>query len=113
MALQGFHDYLLAGRAVPDQIFTTAYFSKAAWNDTHWANARFDALLLAARTELDQAKRAQIYAEMQALMRDDGGPVIPLFNNFLDGASAKVRGNLGAPNMELAGCRIAERCWLA
>ncbi len=102
-----------AGRAVPDQIFTTAYFSKAAWNDTHWANARFDALLLAARTELDQAKRAQIYAEMQALMRDDGGPVIPLFNNFLDGASAKVRGNLGAPNMELAGCRIAERCWLA
>lgn len=101
-----------AGRAVPDQIFTTAYFSQAAWNDTHWKNEKFDAMLLAARTELDQTKRAAIYADMQATMREDSGALIPLFNNFLDGTSAKVQGKLDAPNMELAGCRIAERCWL-
>ncbi|MCW2241181.1 ABC transporter substrate-binding protein [Azospirillum canadense] len=101
------------GRAVPDQIFTTAYYSKAAWNDTHWRNDSFDALLLAARTELDSAKRTQMYAEMQAIMQDDSGAIVPMFNNFLDGMRDAVKGDLTASNMELAGCRIAERCWLA
>lgn len=102
-----------AGRATADQMFTTAYYSKAPWNDTHWTNARFDELLLAARTEFDEAKRTQMYAEMQTLVNEDGGAMIPLFNSYLDGAQDSVKGPLKAPNMELAGCRIAERAWLS
>ena len=101
-----------SGRPTADQMFTTAYYSKAPWNDTHWANARFDELLVAARTEFDQDKRAGMYGEMQQLLNDDGGAMISLFNSYLDGAKDTVKGDLWAPNMELSGCRIAERAWL-
>jgi len=101
------------GRAVPDQIFTTAYYSKAPWNDTHWSNGKFDELMLGARVELDQDKRAAMYGEAQSILRDDGGALIPLFFDALDGARDTVSGDLTAPNMELAGGRIAERCWLS
>ncbi len=46
------------GRPVEDQMFTTAYATGAAWNDTFWSNDRFDELLVAARAELDDATSA-------------------------------------------------------
>ena len=45
------------GRPVQDQMYSTAYLSTADWNDTKFKNAHFDELLIAARGELDQAKR--------------------------------------------------------
>jgi peptide/nickel transport system substrate-binding protein len=41
-------------------MFTTAYQTRAAWNDSFWSNAKFDKLLVEARSELDPAKRATI-----------------------------------------------------
>ena len=46
------------GRPTCDWMFTTAYAADAAWNDTFWKNARFNELLIAARAETDDAKRA-------------------------------------------------------
>ena len=42
-----------------------------AWNELHWKNPRFNELLLAARSESDETKRAAMYAEMQQLVHDD------------------------------------------
>ena len=53
--------------AVEETMFATVCQSGASWNDTFWSNARFDELLLAARAELDENKRREIYYEMQAL----------------------------------------------
>ena len=36
-------------------------------------------LLVESRGELDHAKRAAMYRDMQLLVRDDGGNVIPAF----------------------------------
>ena len=66
-----------SGRPTCDWMFTTAYAADAAWNDTIWKNPRFNELLLAARSETDDAKRAAMYAEMQQLVHDDGGLISP------------------------------------
>ncbi|MEZ5800876.1 MAG: peptide ABC transporter substrate-binding protein, partial [Nitratireductor sp.] len=52
----------------------------------------FDQLLVAARGELDQAKRKQMYADMGAIERDEGGLICPMFNDFLDASSGRITG---------------------
>ena len=71
------------GRPTEDQMFTTAYAAGAAWNDTFWDNTRFNELLVVARAELDSAKRREMYYEMQAILNQDGGAIIPMFANFV------------------------------
>ncbi|MBW1699139.1 MAG: ABC transporter substrate-binding protein [Deltaproteobacteria bacterium] len=99
------------GRPTEDMMFSTAYAADAAWNDTFWKNPRFNELLVAARAELDEKKRRQMYVEMQALVRDDGGVVVPMFAADLSAATDKIgHGKLGV-NWELDGFRCAERWW--
>ncbi len=78
------------GRPVEDAMFSTAYAAGAAWNDTFWDNARFNELLLAARAELDEAKRREMYYEMQVILNEDGGAIIPMFANFVFATSADI-----------------------
>ena len=103
-----------SGRPTVDWMFTQAYADPAftPWNDTRWNNPRFNELLIAARKELDEAKRRDMYYEMQTLCRDDGGTVVPLFASDLQAASAKLRhGETIAANWEFDGMKIAERWW--
>ena len=80
------------GRPTQDQMFTTAYLSTADWNDTRFKNDQFDQLLIAARAELDQAKRKQMYADMGMMVRDEGGLICPMFNDFVDATTDRVAG---------------------
>ena len=66
-------------RPTPDNMFTLAYKGDAPWNEAHWQNDRFNELLLMAKAELDETRRAEMYREMCQLARDDGGTIIPLF----------------------------------
>lgn len=100
-----------AGRSTEDMMFSTAYAKGAPWNDTHWDNSRFNELLIAARAELDEKKRRGMYVEMQQLVRDDGGVVVPMFSADLAAASDKVGHGKLAANWELDGLRAAERWW--
>ena len=103
-----------AGRPTADNMFSVVYARDAAWNETHWNNPRFDALLVQARAELDFVKRKAMYAEAQSLVRDDGGAIIPAFMNFVDARSAKLAhaGKVGS-NAELDGWKLLERWWFA
>jgi peptide/nickel transport system substrate-binding protein len=80
------------GRPTQDQMFSTAYLSTADWNDTKFNSARFDELLVQARAELDATKRKAMYAEMGGILRDDGGLICPMFNDFIDAYGDKVDG---------------------
>ncbi|EIC85062.1 ABC transporter substrate-binding protein [Serratia sp. M24T3] len=100
------------GRPTADQMFSTAYQSTAKWNDTHWKNEKFDTLLVQARSLLDESKRAEIYGELQSIVRDDGGAMIPLFGDYLDASNKKVGGFLPHPMFNFMGGRLAERVWL-
>jgi peptide/nickel transport system substrate-binding protein len=101
------------GRPTEDMMFSTAYAADAAWNDTYWKNPRFNELLVAARAELDEKKRRQMYVEMQTLVRDDGGVVVPMFAADLSAAGDKIGHGKLAVNWELDGFRCAERWWFA
>ena len=102
------------GRPTEDWMFSTTYAAGAPWNDAFWENERFNELLLAARAELDDSKRQEMYSEMQRLVRDDGGTVVPMFANYLSGLSERVRhpAKLTKTN-ELDGLRFSERWWLS
>ena len=103
-----------SGRVTSDWMFTTAYAADADWNDTFWKNDRFNKLLKEARGVLDSDKRAEMYAEMQRLVRDDGGTVVPMFANYVFATSKSVRndGTL-AGNWNLDGMKFTERWWFA
>jgi peptide/nickel transport system substrate-binding protein len=95
-------------------MFTLAYKEGAAWNESHWVNDRFNALLLEAKAELDEARRAEMYAEMQMLCRDDGGTIVPFFRNRTGAMRDTVaRPEQIAGNWELDGARGYHRWWFA
>jgi peptide/nickel transport system substrate-binding protein len=102
-----------AGRPTEDWMFSMVYQSSSNWNDMGpWKNEKFDKLLVAARAELDEEKRRGMYYEMQRIVRDSGGVVIPLFANWLNALSTKI----GTPekiasNLPLDGDRNTERWW--
>jgi len=100
------------GRPVQDQMYSTAYLSTAEWNDTKFFNPEFDALLIAARGELDQVKRKGQYSEMASMVRDTGGLILPMFNDFVEGRRAEVGGWVPNPAGSLMNGKVLTLCWL-
>ena len=80
-----------SGRVIEDQMFSTAYASGADWNDTVWEHERFNKLLKLGRTELNESRRRAMYEEMQHIVRDEGGTVIPMFASYVFATSSKLR----------------------
>ena len=101
------------GRPTQDWMFSTAYVNGADWNDTFWKHDKFNELVIQARAELDQNKRAQMYAEMQAIIRDEGGVVVPMFANYVFAMSAKIEHGEMQGNWDLDGDKFFERWWFA
>ena len=99
-------------RPTPDNMFTLAYKDDAAWNEAHWKNPRFNELLLQAKAELDETRRAEMYHEMCTLARDDGGTVIPMFVNFVYARRKNVKhGPSVSASWETDGGRGTHRWW--
>jgi peptide/nickel transport system substrate-binding protein len=99
------------GRATADWMFSTAYAEGSAWNDTFWKHERFNNLLKEARAELNEAKRHEMYVEMQRIVHDEGGVIIPVFANNIEVANQKLGFENPAGNWEMDGLRAAERWW--
>lgn len=97
------------GRPTADLMLSVAYKSDAPWNESFWKRPEFDRLLQQARGELDPVKRRELYAECQRMIWEDGGEIIPMFNNFLFGASKRVEGFVPVP--VLTGLRVAEQLY--
>ena len=101
------------GRPVADMFLSVSLAADAAWNDTHWKNPRFNELLLAARAETDDTKRAAQYAEAQQLVHDDGGQVVLMYNNFVGAISNKIGHNAFNSDFDDDGGYCWERWWMA
>lgn len=102
------------GYATEDTVFSTGYHPSSSWNDTQWDDEKFNKLLIQARAELDENLRSEMYREMQTILRDDGGAVVPFFANNVMARSDQVQhsGKLSSQNT-LDGGRIAERWWMS
>ena len=101
------------GRATQSQMYATALASTADWNDTRFKRPEFDAMLRAAAGELDQDKRKAIYHDMGMMVRDEGGTIVPFFNQFIDALdSNKVAGWVANPQGEMMDGYALAECWL-
>jgi len=64
-------------------MYSSAYTADTEWNDTAWkgteASKRFNEVVIAARSETDDAKRETQYFEAQQLLHDDGGAIVALW----------------------------------
>lgn len=85
----------------------------AAWNDTYWNNDRMGELLSSVLGELDPAKRHAMMCEMQTLIHEGSGMVIPAFSNINDGIANNVMGMPTVPLGQLGGNEWPEFIWLA
>jgi peptide/nickel transport system substrate-binding protein len=99
------------GRPVQDQMYSTAYLSTADWNDTRFKRPEFDEMLFKARGELDPAKRKETYSQMANLLRDEGGLICPMFNDFVEGVSTDVQGWVDDPNFGMMNGLAPQKCW--
>ncbi len=102
------------GRPTQDQMYSTAYLSTADWNDTRFKDPAFDKLIMEARAELDAAKRKELYSQAGMMIRDNGGLINPMFNNFISAyRNDKVAGWADNPNQDMMNGLAAVKCWAA
>lgn len=103
-----------SGRATEDTMFTVGLAKDSPWNYSRWANPDFNRILLEARQETDEAKRRQMYFDLQRITSDDSGVIIPIFANSVSALTDKVQHPKDvAGNWELDGGRLIERWWVA
>jgi len=100
------------GRAAATQMLDVAYGAKAPWNETHWKNEKFEKLLADARGEVDEAKRKPYIWEMQAMLHEEGGAIIPVFRDWLDAHNDKVGGHTPHGGFDMDNGYILEKAWL-
>jgi peptide/nickel transport system substrate-binding protein len=78
-----------------DAILNEAYRSTAKWNESFIKDAKLDAMLDAARGELDFSKRRAHYLAVQDYLWENGGTLVGFHATVLVGAIARVK-NLDA-----------------
>jgi peptide/nickel transport system substrate-binding protein len=98
-------------RSSADVLFTQFFKSDAAWNESGWKNPKFDQLLQAARSETDDAKRKQMYGDMQVIVAEQGGIGIPAFISLLDANDQRLQGLGSIPTGAMMGFSFAEHVW--
>ena len=100
------------GRPAATQMLAVAYSKSAPWNDTHWKVDAFEKLLADAKATTDEAKRKTYIWEMQKMLHDQGGALIPLFKDWLDVHDVKVKGHTPHGMFDLCNSRIVQKAWI-
>ena len=100
-------------RPVEDMILSINYTSDAPWNDTRIAIPRLDELVVAARGELDENKRAEMYRDIQLIISQEGGTIVPAYGMEVAAVSSRVgtTGHYGS-GWEMDGGHFIKRWWL-
>ena len=99
-------------RPTPDIYFSLLYANNAPWNESQYQSDSFNSKLLEARGLLDLEKRKTIYNEMQAMIADEAGTVIPARIGGTDAVSSKLKGLEPNPLGGMMGYAFAEHVWL-
>jgi len=101
------------GRPVQDQMYSVAYVSDADWNETRFFDKDFDAMVLQARAETDPEARKAIYSRMAYAVRDRGGLICPMFNDFVEAIRDEVQGWEANNQWEVMNGLAPHKCWFA
>ncbi|HYC24691.1 MAG TPA: peptide ABC transporter substrate-binding protein, partial [Roseiarcus sp.] len=77
-----------------------------------WSNEKFEKLLADAKSETDEAKRKGCIWEMQAMLRDDGGAVVPVFRDWIDAHRDIVGGHTPHSGFDMDNGYILDKAFL-
>ncbi|MEB0139414.1 ABC transporter substrate-binding protein [Undibacterium sp. CCC2.1] len=102
----------ISTRSTADATLSLFFAAGAAWNETAWNNEGFESLLRAARAELNEAKRTQMYHDIQFLIAGQGSEIVPVRSDGLDASRANVGGFTVVPGLAMSGLKVAEKVWL-
>lgn len=84
-----------------DQVLHEVYLSTAKWNESYYKDEAFDALLAAARRELDFDARRALYVQAQEHLWETAGTLIPYHVTRLVGVSSRVKNLDAVENMSV------------
>ena len=98
-------------RPTANVMMTLAFAPDAPWNDSKWKSDRMGKLLVESRAVSDPAKRHEMYCDMQKLIHDESGLIIPAHRNYLDAKSDKIEGIGRMPLGALGGFEWPEFAW--
>ena len=85
----------------------------AAWNESMYRESeRMGFLLEASRAELDPVKRQEMFCEMQEIVKEDYGVVIPAHRNYIDAIADNIKGLPRVPLSAVGGCEWPEFVWI-
>lgn len=93
-------------------MMTLAYKSDAPWNESAWKDESFDKILLAARGELDPAKRYDMNCELQQKITDGAGTLIATHRAYIDALASNVKGLPRVPLAAFGGMEWPEFIWI-
>lgn len=99
-------------RPTPDILFSLLYSSDAPWNESQYKSPKFDKMLTEARGALDDKLRTEIYWDMQDMVANEAGTVIPAYLSNVDAISTKMKGLVANPLGGQMGYAFAEYVWL-
>ncbi len=99
-------------RPTVNSMMSITFAPDAAWNDSQWKNERMGELLILSRSETNAQKRHAMLCEMQTLVYEKSGMVIPAHPNYIDGKSSKVHGMPTVPLGRLGAFEWPEFAWL-
>jgi peptide/nickel transport system substrate-binding protein len=66
-------------RPYPQFYLDVMLITGAAWNESHFSDAEFDALVKTAGSTLDEAERIKAYSDIQTLLAERGPIIIPYY----------------------------------
>lgn len=83
------------------------YRSGVPWNESEYANPRFDELLTIAEGLIDFGERREVMAELEKLMQEDGPIVQPLWRSEVTFMDKRVKGFRLHPTTYIFGNELA------
>ena len=98
-------------RPTANLMMTLAFKSDAPWNETYHQDPEFDKILLEVRGVTDLAKRKEMYHTLQEKIHNENGSVIPLYRNYVDAVSDKVKGLTHVPLNNFGGAEAPVTLW--
>ena len=99
-------------RPTANVMMSLMYKSDAPWNETKWKDEKFDKLLLEVRGVTDPGLREEMYCEMQTMISNNAGSIVPIHRNYVDAKQVKVKGLPRVPLAAVGGCEWPEFAWL-
>ena len=81
----------MSGRVPATANLNLALRCGSDWNSSHYCNEEFDALLNEVDATLDLEKRKELYCQIQTLIQDESGHIVPYWAVTFGASQSKVR----------------------